>query len=119
MNTRKKINKIRARREHRVRRKICGTAEKPRLSIFRSNKYTYAQLIDDSIGKTIISVSSHAEKESKKGGKLDKAEIIGKIIAEKAKKAGISNAIVDRGAYRYHGRVKALVESARKAGLNM
>jgi large subunit ribosomal protein L18 len=104
-------------KKNRSRAKIFGTAEKPRLSIFRSNKYTYAQLIDDSQGRTLASAST--QELGKKGKKVDLAKLLGELIAEKAKKAGIKSAIFHRSYYRYHGRVKAVAEGARGAGLKI
>ena len=103
----------------RIRKKISGTADTPRLSVFRSNKNIYAQLIDDVSGKTLLSTSSQLKEVAEKTdiNKVQQAEYVGKQIAEKAKKAGIVNVVFDRGGYLYHGRVKALAESARKAGL--
>lgn len=101
----------------RVRAKVRGTALRPRLSVFRSNRFTSAQLIDDVAGRTLVAASSREFKE--KGKKCDLAARVGKAIAERAKKAGITKAVVDRGAYRYHGRVKALVEAARAEGLKI
>lgn len=113
----KKVKKIRKeRRRQRNRAKIFGTAEKPRLSVLRSNKYTYVQLIDDRAGRTLVSAST---KELKKGTKLNQAELLGKLIAEKAKKTGISSAVFNKGPYLYHGRIKAVAEEARKEGLKI
>ncbi len=111
------IQTQRARRAFRVRSKVRGTAERPRLSIFRSNRFTVVQLIDDVTGKTMVHASSRELKE--KGAKGTIAALVGKAIAERAKKAGIAKAVADRGSYRYHGRVKALVEAAREAGLSI
>ena len=111
------IQTQRARRAFRVRAKVRGTLERPRLSIFRSNRFTVAQLIDDMSGKTLAHASSRELKT--KGAKGTVATEVGKAIAERAKKAGITKAVADRGSYRYHGRVKALVEAAREAGLNI
>lgn len=112
-----KINKIRERRKIRVRAKIHGTAEQPRLSIFRSNRFIYAQLIDDMRGKTLAAVSS---KEAKvKGDKKNQAKAVGELIAKKAKDLGIKSAIFDRGAYQYHGRVKALAEAFKEGGIKI
>jgi len=103
------------RRQKRVRAKIQGTAQKPRFSIFRSNRGLFLQLIDDSKGATLISVSS---KEIKKfNNKIDTAKELGKLIAQKAQAIKISEVIFDRGSYKYHGRVKAVAEGAREAGL--
>jgi large subunit ribosomal protein L18 len=101
----------------RIRRVIKGTAERPRLSVFRSNKQIYAQLIDDINGVTIASASSATKDFSAKGKKGELAKEVGKQIAEKAKSTGINAVVFDRGGYLYHGRVKALAEGAREAGL--
>lgn len=109
-------SKQKVQRQRRVRGKIIGTAEKPRLSVFRSNKYISAQLIDDVTGKTMLGMSEkHIEK--KEGTKIDTATIFGKAFAAKAKEKKINNVIFDRGQYKYHGRVKALAEGAREGGL--
>jgi len=109
MNKVKKLNKIRERRRIRTRARIKGTAEKPRLSIFKSNRYIYIQLIDDAAGKTLVSVSAADKKEA--------ADKIGKAIAEKAVAKGIKKAVFDRGGYKYHGQIKTAAEAARKEGL--
>tara|TARA_B100000287_G_scaffold255925_1_gene240540 strand:- start:91 stop:432 length:342 start_codon:yes stop_codon:yes gene_type:complete len=96
-----------------IRKKISGTLEKPRLAVFRSNKEIYAQLIDDIAGHTLASASS----KDSKGTKIEQAGEVGKLIAENAKKAGIDQVVFDRGGFLYHGRVKALADSAREAGL--
>ena len=102
----------------RIRKTIKGTAERPRLSVFRSNKQIYAQLIDDLNGVTIAAASSASKDfEAMKAKKVDIAKEVGKIIAVKANQSGISTVIFDRGGYLYHGRVKALAEGAREAGL--
>lgn len=102
----------------RIRRIITGTAERPRLSVYRSNKQIYAQLIDDITGKTLIAASSREKilgEEDK--SKVEEASIVGKILAERAVAAGVSEVVFDRGGYLYHGRVKSLAEGARNAGL--
>jgi large subunit ribosomal protein L18 len=104
-------NKIRAR----IRSRVTGTAQKPRLSVFRSNKFIYAQLIDDVAGTTLVSTSSRALTD--KSAKSDSSVLVGKEIAEKAIASGIVEVVFDRGGYLYHGRVKALAEGAREAGL--
>lgn len=109
------IQTQRARRAFRVRVKVRGTSARPRLSVFRSNRFTIAQLIDDMAGSTLASASSREFKG--KSAKIPMAAQVGKAIAERAKKAGIAKAVADRGSYRYHGRVKALIEAAREAGL--
>jgi large subunit ribosomal protein L18 len=117
MDARKRLIQVRGRRAARVRATIRGTAERPRLSVFRSNKYMLVQLIDDAAGKTLASATSRELK--KKDNKSSGAAFVGETIAERAKKAGITSAVFDRGSYRYHGRVKAFVEAARKAGLTI
>ncbi len=96
-----------------IRKKVFGTLERPRLAVFRSNKEIYAQVIDDAAGKTIASASSFEAK----GTKMEQANVVGKLIAENAKKAGVKAVVFDRGGFIYHGRVKALADSARKEGL--
>ena len=108
----------RLRIKSRFKSTLIGTAERPRLSVFRSNKQIYAQLIDDENGKTIASASSLEDKKTN-GNKIEQAKLVGKDIAEKAKKAKISTVIFDRSGYLYHGRVKSLAESARENGLTI
>lgn len=112
-------NKARLKRHLRVRKKIQGTAERPRLNIFRSSKHMYAQLIDDVQGVTIAAASTQDKelKEVGNGGNVDAATKVGALIAERAKKAGVNQVVFDRGGYLYHGRVKALADAAREAGL--
>ncbi|HAH54941.1 MAG TPA: 50S ribosomal protein L18 [Flavobacterium sp.] len=100
----------------RIRKTISGTATNPRLSVFRSNKEIYAQLIDDVNGVTLLAASSR-EKEIKKGTNVEVATAVGKLVAEKSLKAGIEVVTFDRGGYLYHGRIKSLAEGARAAGL--
>ena len=104
------------RRAHRVRNKVRGTSERPRLSVFRSSKHIYAQLIDDMTGITLAAAST-AGKNAKYGGNVKAATEVGTKLAEAAKAKGIKQAAFDRGHYRYHGRVKALADAARKGGL--
>jgi large subunit ribosomal protein L18 len=111
----KKLIQIRKRRANRTRAKVKGTSARPRLSVFRSNNFIYAQLIDDEAGKTILSISSKGLKSEK--GKVALAEKVGELLAKKAEEKGVKSAVFDRGRYLYHGRVKALAESARKGGL--
>ena len=106
----------RQRIKFRIRKIVSGTAAKPRLSVFRSNKEIYAQLIDDVNGVTLLSASSR-EKEVGKGTNVEVAAAVGKLVAEKALKAGIETVTFDRGGYLYHGRIKSLAEGARAAGL--
>jgi large subunit ribosomal protein L18 len=114
MNTSKAQRKL---RHNRVRAKVSGTNQKPRLNVFRSNTHIYAQLIDDETGTTLASASSHEIKS--KGKKADLASAVGKLAAQKALKAGIKEAVFDRGGYQYHGRIKNLAEAAREAGLKI
>ena len=101
-----------------IRNKVSGTSEKPRLAVFRSNKQIYAQLINDLEGSTLASASSRDKSlEGTKGNKLEQATAVGKLIAVNAKYAGIDSVVFDRGGFLYHGRVKALAESAREGGL--
>jgi large subunit ribosomal protein L18 len=100
----------------RIRKTVSGTASNPRLSVFRSNKEIYAQLIDDVNGVTLLAASSR-EKEIEKGTNVEVATAVGKLVAEKALKAGIETVTFDRGGYLYHGRIKSLAEGARAAGL--
>ena len=109
-------NVMRKKRHTRVRNKISGTAECPRLNVFRSNTQIFAQIIDDVKGTTLVS-SSSVELKIKNGGNAEGAALVGKDIAEKALKAKIKNVVFDRGGYLYHGRVKALAEAARENGL--
>lgn len=113
---RKQYRRIRIRM--RIRKSVAGTQERPRMSVYRSNKQIYVQLIDDLGGKTILSASSREKGISdKEVNKTDKAKLVGELIAEKAKEAGIENIVFDRGGYLYHGRIKSLAEAARKGGL--
>ena len=104
----------------RVRMKVSGTSDRPRLSVYRSVGHIYTQIIDDRTGHTLVSASS-VDKEVKKGlkggGNIAAAKSVGKIIADRAKAAGVSKVVFDRGGYKYHGRVKALADAAREAGL--
>ena len=106
----------RARIRRRIRGKVSGTAESPRLSVFRSNKFIYAQLIDDASGNTLAYASSR-ESDISGATRLERSKAVGQQLAERAKAAGIVNAVFDRGGYRYHGNVRALAEGAREGGL--
>jgi len=103
----------------RIRKDITGTKEKPRLSVFRSNKEIYVQLIDDAQGKTLLAVSSRNKEIAEKKGitKTEQAKLVGKLAAEKLIEAGIKDVVFDRNGYLYHGRIKALAEAAREGGL--
>ena len=109
-------NVARLRRHARVRSKVSGTSEAPRLNVFRSNDNIFVQIIDDTKGNTLVS-SSSVELKLKNGGNIEGAKLVGKDIAEKAKKAKIKTVVFDRGGYLYHGRVKALADAARENGL--
>ena len=111
------VRDARARRHRRVRSKVVGTAERPRLVVFRSNRGIEAQLVDDDAGKTLASASHLALAKSFKGDKTKQAEEVGKALAAAAKKAGVDTCVFDRGGYLYHGRVKALADGAREGGL--
>ena len=106
----------RLKRRRRVRAKVRGTAERPRISVFRSNRGIFAQLIDDDAAVTLAGVS-WTEAELRKLGPLDQAKKAGELLAERAKKAGVEEVVFDRGGYQYHGRVQALAEGAREGGL--
>jgi large subunit ribosomal protein L18 len=109
--------KIRLRIHKRIRRKLTGTPERPRLAIFRSVAHIYAQVIDDVAGRTVVSASSVDKALKTNGGNVAAAKAIGKLVAERAKEKGVKQVVFDRGGYQYHGRVKALAEAAREAGL--
>ncbi len=106
----------RLRRRRRVRAKISGTAERPRISVFRSNRGVFAQLIDDAEGRTLASVN-WTEADLRDLKRMEQAKRAGELLAERAKAAGVETVVFDRGGYRYHGRVKALAEGAREGGL--
>ena len=106
----------RLRRHRRVRGKVSGTADRPRLVVFRSNKGIFAQLVDDEAGRTLASASWLGQR-SFKGTKTEQAAAVGKTLAAEAKKAGVATCVFDRGGYLYHGRVKALADGAREGGL--
>lgn len=110
-------NAMRLRIHRRIRRKVRGTPERPRLAVFRSLKHIYAQLIDDTRGHTIAAASSLEKGRTAAGGNVQGAREVGRLIAERALARGIRRVVFDRGGYRYHGRVKALAEAAREAGL--
>ncbi len=109
----------RLRRHKRVRKKVFGTPERPRLVVFRSLNHIYAQLIDDTIGHTLVSASSLDPEfpKDKRGSNIEGAKIVGELIGRRAVERGVKKVVFDRGGYKYHGRVKALAEGAREAGL--
>jgi large subunit ribosomal protein L18 len=110
-------NEIRIRVHKRIRRRVAGTQERPRLAIFRSLNHIYAQVIDDQKGHTLVAAASTEKDMRGKGGNVEGAKLIGKAVAERAKEKGITKVVFDRGGYLYHGRVKALADAARQAGL--
>lgn len=112
-------NQIRQRVHQRIRRKMTGTAERPRLNVYRSLNHIYTQIIDDANGKTLASASTVAKKSAEKmiGGNVEAARTVGKLIAERAQAVGVKKVVFDRGGYLYHGRIKALADAAREAGL--
>jgi large subunit ribosomal protein L18 len=112
------VRQARERRHRRVRLKISGTAERPRLTVRRSNRGIEAQLIDDATGTTLASASHLGVKKTFKGTKSEQAAEVGKLLAAAAKKAGVETVVFDRGGYLYHGRVKALADAAREGGLS-
>ncbi|MDP8976913.1 MAG: 50S ribosomal protein L18 [Actinomycetota bacterium] len=119
--TRQREAQLRIRRHRRVRKKVTGTAERPRLAVFRSNRHVVAQVIDDERGRTLAAASS-VEKELRSAnagntGNKTGATAVGRLIAERAKAGGVSRVVFDRGGFRYHGRVAALADAAREAGL--
>ena len=107
----------RAKIKRRIRKNITGTSNVPRLSVYRSNKQIYAQVIDDVNGATLASASSLGVKEAENLPKIEQAAVVGKLIAEQAKKAGVEKVVFDRNGYLYHGRIKSLADSAREGGL--
>lgn len=115
MSSQRSTLQLRNRRHARIRRRVTGTAERPRLAVFRSAKHIYVQLIDDAEGKTVASASTIAD--GAEGAKKEAAKRVGELIAERAKSAGINEAVFDRGGFRYHGRVAAIADAARAGGL--
>jgi large subunit ribosomal protein L18 len=116
---RKPINRDLARKRihRRIRKRLAGTAEKPRLAVFRSLHHIYAQVIDDRLGRTLASASSIQSNAGASGGNVAGAKVVGKLLAERAISKGVKRVVFDRGGNRYHGRVKALADAAREAGL--
>ena len=120
MNHDKAVRQLRIRRQQRVRKSIRGTSERPRLSVFRSHKHLYCQVIDDSAGKTLVSASTQDKdlpKDVGYTGNQQAAKVVGKVVAERALAAGIKQVKLDRGPFKYHGRVAAMADAAREAGL--
>jgi len=110
-------HELRLRRHRRVRKKVAGTAQRPRLAVFRSNRGIFAQLVDDDTGRTLASASWLALRKGFKGTKTEQAAEVGKLLAKNAKAADIGEVVFDRGGFLYHGRVKALADAAREGGL--
>jgi large subunit ribosomal protein L18 len=110
-------NEIRERIHKRIRARMSGTQERPRLAVFRSLNHIYAQVIDDQQGHTLVAAASTEKDLRGKGGNVEGAKAIGKVVAERAQEKGIKRVVFDRGGYLYHGRVKALADAAREAGL--
>jgi len=110
---------LRRKRHERIRLRIEGTPERPRLSIFRSTRFIYAQVIDDSSGRTLAAASSREDGIGSSPGTVDGARAVGKTLAERAKAAGVTAVVLDRGGYQYHGRVRSLAEGAREGGLDL
>ena len=109
----------RRRRHFRVRKSVHGTADRPRLAVFRSNRYIYAQVIDDEAGRTLAAASSQEPALRRKSLTVDTAAEVGTLVASRAKEAGIDSVVFDRGGFKYHGRVKALADAAREGGLTL
>ena len=119
-NQQKLVQTRRQRRQHRVRNRMSGTLERPRLAVFRSSKHIYAQMVNDQTGTTLVSASTldpEVKAQLKYGGNKAAATFVGRVVAERAKKAGIDKICFDRRSYKYHGRVQALADAAREAGL--
>ena len=110
-------NEVRLRVHKRIRRRLTGTSERPRLTVYRSLAHIYAQIIDDRAGRTLVSASSNDKGASANGGNIAGAKEIGRLVAERAKEKGFTKVVFDRGGYLYHGRIKALADAAREAGL--
>jgi large subunit ribosomal protein L18 len=110
-------NEVRLRIHKRIRSRVGGSAERPRLAVYRSLKHIYAQVIDDRAGRTLVSASSNDKSSKVNGGNIAGAKEIGRAVAERARQKGITRVVFDRGGYLYHGRVKALADAAREAGL--
>jgi large subunit ribosomal protein L18 len=110
---------LRRKRHARIRLRLSGTPERPRLSVFRSAKFIYAQVIDDTTGRTLAAASSREPSLADGAGKVDAARAVGRALAERAKTAGVGTVVLDRGGYRYHGRVRSLAEGAREGGLDL
>ena len=118
--TENKVQRLRKRRHHRVRKKVSGTPERPRLAVFRSNRHIVAQVIDDVAGRTLAAASTvEASLRTGPTGTKEAAATVGRLIAERATEAGVTKVVFDRGGFAYHGRVAAVADAARKAGLEL
>ena len=117
----KKVSRdlLRRKRHERIRLRLAGSSERPRLSIFRSARFIYAQVIDDSSGRTLAAASSREATLAAGSGKVETARSVGRALAQRAKAAGVNAVVLDRGGYRYHGRVRSLAEGAREGGLDL
>ena len=121
MVSKKSKSEIRVKKHRRLRNRFSGTAERPRLAVFRSNNHMYAQIIDDTVGNTLVSASTlqkEVKAELEKTNNVDAAAYLGTVIAKKAIEKGINTVVFDRGGFVYHGKIKALADAAREAGLN-
>ncbi len=121
MVSKKTRSEVRVKKHNRLRNRFAGTAERPRLAVFRSNNHMYAQIIDDSVGNTLVAastLSADVKSQLEKTNNVEAAAKLGEIIAKKALDKGITNVVFDRGGFIYHGKVQALAEAAREAGLN-
>ena len=112
-------HEARQRRHRRVRKKVRGTAARPRLAVFRSNKHVYAQVIDDVAGRTLASASTVESGFEGSGGTVEAAKKVGKLVGERAKGAGVDTVVLDRGGFRYHGRIAGVADGARESGLTL
>ena len=120
MVSKKSKAELRAKKHMRIRNRVNGTAERPRLAVFRSNDHMYAQIIDDTVGNTLVSASTNekaVKAELDKTNNIEAAAYVGKLVAERAKEKGITEVVFDRGGFLYHGKIEALAEAAREAGL--
>ena len=120
MVSKKSRSEVRVKKHRRLRNHLSGTAERPRLAVFRSNQHIYAQIIDDTVGNTLVSASTHqkdVKAELEKTSNVEAAAYVGTVIAKKALEKGITTVVFDRGGYIFHGKVKALADAAREAGL--
>ena len=118
MVSKKSRSEVRRKKHMKLRNRFSGTAQRPRLAVFRSNNHMYAQIIDDTVGNTLVSASTLQKAELEKTNDVEAAAYLGKVIAERAKAKGIDEVVFDRGGFIYQGKIKALADAAREAGLN-